>query len=55
MRLWRLRRNLYRGARVIGDVESVERSIEKGSPVPLVKRAERRWLWRLVAGLLRKM
>ncbi len=52
MSLWRVRRGLYRGARILGDVEAVERSIEKGSAAPLVKRVERRWLWRLVGRLL---
>jgi len=52
MKLWRVRRDLYRGARILGDVEAVERSIEKGSPVPIAKRLERRWLWRLVGRLI---
>jgi len=52
MKFWKIRRNLYRGARVLGDVASVARSIERGSPVPIAKRAERRLLWRIVGRLL---
>jgi len=48
MKLWRLRRSLYRGARILGDVEAVEKTIETGSPTPVAKRAERRLLWRIV-------
>jgi hypothetical protein len=50
VKLWRLRRDLYRGARMLGDVQA----IEKG-PTAVVKRIERRWLWRLVARLLRRV
>jgi hypothetical protein len=55
MKLWRLRRSLYRAARVLGDVEAVERTIEKGTPGPVVKRIERRWLWRIAGRLLRRV
>ena len=47
MKLWKVRRDLYRGARILGDIEAVERG-----PRAVVKRAERRWLWRLVGRLL---
>jgi len=48
--LWRLRRDLYRGARVLGDIQAVSRG-----PHAVAKRVERRWLWRIVARLLRKV
>jgi hypothetical protein len=47
MKFWRLRRDLYRGARLLGDVEA----IEKG-PTAVAKRVERRLIWRLVGRLL---
>ena len=47
MKLWRIRRDLYRGARILGDVQA----IEKG-PGAVAKRVERRWLWRMVGRLL---
>jgi hypothetical protein len=50
MKLWRVRRGLYRGARLLGDV----RAIEKG-PKAIVKRTERRFLGRLLGRLLRKI
>jgi hypothetical protein len=50
MKLWKVRRDLYRGARLLGDVQA----IEKG-PTAVVKRVERRWLWRLVGRLLNKV
>lgn len=50
MKLWKVRRDLYRGARVLGDVEA----IEKG-PTAVAKRVERRWLWRLVGRLLQRV
>ena len=49
MKLWRLRRNLYRAARILGDIEAVEKG-----PAAVVKRVERRWLWR-IGRLLRKV
>ncbi|HZT75502.1 MAG TPA: hypothetical protein VFA27_02515 [Vicinamibacterales bacterium] len=52
MKLWKVRRSAYRVGRVLGDVEAVERSIERGSVAPIAKRVERRWLWRLVGRLL---
>jgi hypothetical protein len=54
MKLWKIRRNLYRGAPILGDVEAVEKTVETGNPTPLAKRVERRWLWRIVGRLLRK-
>jgi hypothetical protein len=50
MKLWRVRRELYRGARLIGDLEAVDRG-----PTAVVKRVERRWLWRLVGRVLNKV
>jgi hypothetical protein len=43
MKFWRLRRDLYRGARLIGDIQAVERG-----PTTIMKRAEQKWLWRLI-------
>ena len=43
MKLWRLRRNLYRDARILGDAQA----IGKG-PTAAAKRIERRWIWRIV-------
>jgi hypothetical protein len=50
MTIWRLRRSLYRGARILGDVEAVKRG-----PKAMVKRTERRFLGRLLGRLLRKV
>jgi len=49
MKLWKVRRDLYRGARILGDVEAASKG-----PTAVAKRVERRWLWRMVARLLRK-
>jgi hypothetical protein len=50
MKLWRLRRDLYKSARVLGDVQAVRRG-----PKAIVKRTERRFLGRLLGRLLRKV
>jgi len=50
MKRRRVRRNLYRGARLLGDV----RAVEKG-PKAIVKRTERRFLGRILGRLLRKV
>jgi hypothetical protein len=50
MKLWRLRRDLYRGARILGDVQAVRKG-----PAGVAKRIERRWIWRIVGRLLRKV
>jgi hypothetical protein len=50
MKLWRLRRDLYRGARLIGDVQAVSKG-----PTAVATRIERRWIWRIVGRLLRKV
>jgi hypothetical protein len=50
MKLWRVRRSLYRGARLLGDVEAVSHG-----PKAVVKRAERKWLGRLFGRLLGKV
>jgi hypothetical protein len=39
MKLWHIRRGLYRDARLLGHVRAVERG-----PAAIVKRAERKWL-----------
>ena len=50
MKLWKIRRDLYQGARIFGDVEAVEKG-----PTAVAKRVERRWLWRLVGRLLQRV
>jgi hypothetical protein len=50
MKLWRLRRSLYRGGRILGDLSAVRRG-----PKAMVKRTERRFLGRLLGKLLRKV
>jgi hypothetical protein len=50
MKLWRLRRDLYEGARNFGDVQAVKRG-----PKAIVKRTERRFLGRLFGRLLRRV
>jgi hypothetical protein len=50
MALWREQRDLYRGARIIGDVQAIERG-----PTAVAKRVERRWLWRIAGRLLQKL
>jgi hypothetical protein len=46
MTLSGLRRGLYRGGRVLGDVEAVRRSVRTGSVKPLGRRMVRKALWR---------
>jgi hypothetical protein len=50
VKLWKLRPNFYRGARLLGDVESVAHG-----PKAVAKRIERRLLWRIVGRLLRRI
>jgi hypothetical protein len=50
MKLWRLRRELYRGARRLGDVQAVAHG-----PQAIVKRPERQWVGRLLGRFLRRM
>jgi hypothetical protein len=50
MKLWKIRRSLYRSARALGDLQAVERG-----PKAIVKRGERRLLGRLLGKLLRKV
>ena len=50
MRLWKIRRNAYRVGRILGDVQAVERG-----PAAVVKRVERRWLWRMIGRWLRRV
>jgi hypothetical protein len=54
MRLSAIRRLLYRGGSVLGDVEAVERSIETGSPAPLARRYVRKLAYRGLSKALRK-
>jgi hypothetical protein len=54
MTLSGLRRGLYRGARVLGDVEAVRRSVRTGSVKPLGRRLVRKALWRGFGRAMRK-
>jgi hypothetical protein len=50
MKLWRLRRSAYRASPgILGDVQAIERG-----PAAIVTRAERKWIWRTIARMLRK-
>jgi hypothetical protein len=49
-----LRRGLYRGARVLGDVEAVRQSVRTGSVKPLGRRLVRKALWRGFGRAMRK-
>ena len=46
MKLLCVRQDLSRGARIVGDVQAL-----KKGPTAIVKRMERRWLWRIVGRL----
>lgn len=50
MKLWRIRRDAYRVGRILGDVQAVQHG-----PKAIAKRIERKWLWRLVGRLMRKV
>jgi hypothetical protein len=50
VKLWKVRRDLYRGARILGDIEAVEKG-----PTAVAKRVERRWLWRVIGRLLNRL
>ena len=43
---------LYGSAKVLGDVQAVQRSVEEGSPKPLVKRVGRRIAGKLTGRFL---
>ncbi|HEU5004324.1 MAG TPA: hypothetical protein VFW71_16310 [Actinomycetota bacterium] len=53
--LGRARRSLYRTARILGDIEAVQRSARRGSVVPIARRMERRVVRRAVGRSLRRM
>jgi hypothetical protein len=50
----RLRRQLYRGARVLGDVEVVRQAVRTGSVKSLGRRLVRKALWRGFGRAMRK-
>jgi hypothetical protein len=50
MKIWKLRRSLYRGARILGDVQAIERG-----PGAVAKRAERKLLWRVLGRWLGRL
>jgi hypothetical protein len=50
MKLWKIRRDAYRVGRILGDVQAVSKG-----PAAIVKRIERRWMWRIVGRLLRRV
>jgi len=49
MKLWRLRRDMYRGSRILN-----VQAVSKG-PTAVANRTERHWIWRIVGRLLRKV
>jgi hypothetical protein len=53
--LERIRRESYRVGRDLGGVQAVERGVQEGSPAPIVKRAERRLIYRWAAQLARSL
>jgi hypothetical protein len=50
MKLWRLRRDLYRTARILGDVRAIERG-----PSAVARRGIRKFIWRIVGRLTRRI
>jgi hypothetical protein len=54
MRISSVRRMLYRSGSVLGDIQAAERSIETGSPKPLVRRVVRKYAWRTFGKAMRK-
>jgi hypothetical protein len=52
MGIRKTRSALYRAARVLGDVQAVEKSIKTGSPAPVTKRYVRKVAYRKVNGAL---
>jgi hypothetical protein len=50
VKLWKIRRDAYKVGRILGDVQAVQHG-----PTAIVKRVERKWLWRVVGRLLRRV
>jgi hypothetical protein len=50
MKLWKLRRSLYRSASLLGDIEA----LASGSPTKIMKRAARKRVWRMAGGATRR-
>jgi hypothetical protein len=50
VKLWRVRRDVYRVGRILGDVRAARRG-----PKAIAKRVERKWLGRILGRLLRKV
>ena len=53
--LGRARSGLYRAARLLGDVQAIQRSARTGSAVPIARRMERRVVGRAVGKNLRRL
>lgn len=53
MRIRSIRAALYKGARVLGDVQAVESAARTASPKPIAKRIIRRQAGRIAGGILR--
>lgn len=54
MTLSGLRRGLYRGGRVLGDIEAMRQAVRTGSVKPLGRRLVRKALWRGFGRAMRK-
>jgi len=54
MKISTIRRMLYRSGSIRGDPQAAERSIETGSPKPLVRRVARKYAWRTFGRVMRK-
>ena len=52
MRISQIRRQMYRGARLLGDVQAGKRAVEERSAAPIVQRVERVVVGRLIARIL---
>jgi hypothetical protein len=50
MKLWRIRRDAYQVGRILGNVQAVSKG-----PAAIVRRVERKWLWRMIGRLLRSV
>jgi hypothetical protein len=53
--LGRIRRQGYRVARDLGDLEAIEKSVETGSPAPALKREARKYAYRKTNTALRRV
>lgn len=52
--LRKIRRALYRGGAVLGDVNAVGTAFERGTPKPVVDRVVRKYAYRKAGGALQR-